>query len=80
LVYAQVLLQGRIGLVSGLFFGGEFGLAGIASAALGRLADLTSIGFVFAVCAYLPLLGLLTIFLPNLDRLRNVRRTITAVG
>ncbi len=68
LVYAQELLPGRVGLIAGLFFGLAFGIAGIASALLGRLADHTSIFFVYHVCGYLPLIGLLTGFLPNLER------------
>jgi FSR family fosmidomycin resistance protein-like MFS transporter len=67
LVYAQELIPGRVGLIAGLFFGFAFGIGGIASAALGRLADLTSIGFVFNVCGYLPLIGLLTWFLPDIE-------------
>jgi MFS transporter, FSR family, fosmidomycin resistance protein len=67
LVYAQELLPGKVGLVAGLFFGLAFGMGGLGSAVLGHLADLTSIGFVFQVCAFLPLLGLLTGFLPNLE-------------
>jgi len=67
LVYAQELLPGRVGLVAGLFFGFSFGLGGLGAAALGELADRTSIGTVYAVCAYLPLLGLLTVFLPKLS-------------
>ena len=67
LVYAQELLPGRIGMVSGLFFGLAFGLGGVGAALLGRLADLTSINFVYHVCAYLPAIGILTAFLPNLD-------------
>jgi FSR family fosmidomycin resistance protein-like MFS transporter len=66
LVYAQELLPGKVGLVSGLFFGLAFGMGGIGSAVLGTLADYTSIHFVFQVCAFLPLIGLLTAFLPNL--------------
>jgi FSR family fosmidomycin resistance protein-like MFS transporter len=66
LVYAQELIPGRVGMIAGLFFGFAFGIGGIASAALGRLADLTSIGFVFNLCGYLPLIGLLTWFLPDL--------------
>jgi FSR family fosmidomycin resistance protein-like MFS transporter len=65
LVYAQLLIPGRVGLVSGLFFGFAFGMAGLGSAVLGRLADATSIGTVFNVCSYLPLIGLLCVLLPN---------------
>lgn len=65
LVYAQELLPGRVGMVAGLFFGFAFGVAGVASAALGRLADWYGIDYVFQVCAYLPLIGLITAFLPN---------------
>ncbi len=68
LVYAQELLPGKVGLISGLFFGFAFGMGGIGSAVLGKLADRTSIGFVFEVCAYLPLLGLLTALLPDTRR------------
>jgi FSR family fosmidomycin resistance protein-like MFS transporter len=66
LVYAQELLPGKVGLVSGLFFGFAFGMGGLGSALLGALADRTSINFVYQVCAYLPLIGLLTGFLPNI--------------
>jgi len=66
LVYAQELMPGRIGAVSGLFFGFAFGLGGIGSALLGKLADLTSIDFVYHLCAYLPAIGILTAFLPDL--------------
>jgi len=66
LVYAQELMPGRIGMVSGLFFGLAFGMGGIGSAFLGRLADRTSIDFVYHVCAYLPAIGILTAFLPDL--------------
>jgi len=66
LVYAQELLPGKVGLVSGLFFGFAFGMGGLGSALLGALADRTSIYFVYQVCAYLPLIGLLTGFLPNI--------------
>lgn len=65
LVYAQELMPGKVGLISGLFFGFAFGMAGIGSAVLGELADHTSIRFVFIVCSFLPLLGLLTGFLPK---------------
>lgn len=70
LVYAQELLPGKIGMVSGLFFGFAFGMGGIGSAVLGALADRTSIHFVYEVCAYLPLIGLLTGFLPDIGRKR----------
>jgi FSR family fosmidomycin resistance protein-like MFS transporter len=65
LVYGQELLPGRVGLVSGLFFGFAFGIAGVAAAALGWLADVTSIETVYRVCAFLPALGILTAWLPD---------------
>jgi FSR family fosmidomycin resistance protein-like MFS transporter len=65
LVYGQELMPGRVGLVSGLFFGFAFGVAGIAAAALGRLADATSIEAVYRMCAFLPALGILTAWLPE---------------
>ena len=67
LVYAQELMPGKVGLIAGLFFGFAFGMAGIAAALLGKLADLTSIFFVFQVCSFLPLIGLLTAFLPDIE-------------
>jgi FSR family fosmidomycin resistance protein-like MFS transporter len=71
LVFATELLPGKVGLIAGLFFGLAFGLAGIGSAVLGKLADVTSIEFVIHACAYLPLLGLLTWFLPDLQKGRS---------
>ncbi|WEK48587.1 MAG: MFS transporter [Candidatus Kaistia colombiensis] len=68
IVYAQELVPGKVGLVSGLFFGFAFGMGGIGAAALGELADWTSITFVFQICAFLPVLGLLTAFLPNIRK------------
>jgi FSR family fosmidomycin resistance protein-like MFS transporter len=68
LVYAQELVPGRVGTIGGLFFGFAFGMAGIGAAALGKLADRTSIEYVYRVCAYLPLIGMLTAFLPDLDQ------------
>ena len=68
LVYAQELVPGKIGMISGIFFGLAFGMAGIGSALLGKLADHTSIPFVFEACGFLPLLGLLTAFLPNMEK------------
>ena len=70
LVYAQELLPGRIGMVSGLFFGLAFGMAGIGAALLGILADHTSIRFVYQVCAWLPAMGFATALLPNLRSAR----------
>ena len=67
LVYAQELVPGRVGTISGIFFGFAFGMGGLGAAALGRLADLTSIEYVYRLCAYLPLIGLLTVCLPDLD-------------
>ncbi|HEY3760796.1 MAG TPA: MFS transporter [Verrucomicrobiae bacterium] len=71
LVFGQELVPGRVGLISGLFFGLAFGVAGIGSAVLGELADRTSIIFVFQVCAFLPLIGLLTGFLPKVEGERD---------
>ena len=70
IVYAQELVPGKVGMISGLFFGLAFGMGGLGAALLGWLADLTSIGFVYNVCAYLPAMGLLTAFLPNLHESR----------
>ena len=67
LVYAQELLPGRVGMISGLFFGFAFGMGGIGAAVLGKLADATSIITVYHLCAYLPAIGLLTGFLPDID-------------
>ena len=68
IVYAQELVPGKVGTVSGLFFGLAFGMGGIGAALLGKLADATSIEFVYRVCAFLPAIGLLTAFLPNVSR------------
>ncbi|MBV8165773.1 MAG: MFS transporter [Alphaproteobacteria bacterium] len=65
-VYGQELLPGRVGMVNGLFFGFAFGMGGLGAAAMGWLADLTDLDFVYRVFAFLPALGLLTVFLPNL--------------
>jgi FSR family fosmidomycin resistance protein-like MFS transporter len=70
IVYAQELMPRRVGMVAGLFFGFAFGMAGLGAAVLGRLADLTSIGFVYRVCAFLPMIGILTAFLPNPEKAR----------
>jgi FSR family fosmidomycin resistance protein-like MFS transporter len=71
LVYAQELLPGRVGLISGLFFGVAFGIAAVGAALLGWLADVTSIGFVFQLCSFLPAIGLLTMFLPSAKALAS---------
>ena len=65
-VYAQELVPGNVGAIAGLFFGLSFGLGGIGAALLGALADVTSLTFVYQVCAFLPAIGLLTYFLPNI--------------
>lgn len=67
LVYATELLPGKVGLVAGLFFGFAFGMGGLGSAILGKLADLTSIEYVFKICAFLPLIGVIAGFLPNIE-------------
>jgi FSR family fosmidomycin resistance protein-like MFS transporter len=67
IVYAQELVPGNVGLIAGLFFGLAFGTAGIASALLGQLADHAGIRHVFQLCAFFPLLGLLTAFLPEVE-------------
>jgi MFS transporter, FSR family, fosmidomycin resistance protein len=71
LVYAQELIPGRIGMISGLFFGFAFGIAGVGAALLGALADHTSIYFVYRICSFLPAIGLLTALLPNLEPARR---------
>jgi FSR family fosmidomycin resistance protein-like MFS transporter len=73
LVYAQDLLPGRVGMVSGLFFGLAFGMGGVGAALLGRLADARGIEYVYRVCAFLPAIGLLTAFLPPVDTARRSR-------
>ncbi|MGH8362810.1 MAG: hypothetical protein ACRESQ_05615, partial [Gammaproteobacteria bacterium] len=65
IVYAQDMMPQRIGVVSGLFYGLAFGMGGIGAAVLGALADRFGIVFVYQVCAFLPLLGMLAVFLPN---------------
>lgn len=71
LVYAQELIPGKVGMVSGLFFGFAFGMGGIGAAVLGHLADRTSIAFVYQVCSFLPLLGIIAALLPNLERINK---------
>ncbi|HEX8985706.1 MAG TPA: MFS transporter [Bryobacteraceae bacterium] len=76
LVYAQDLAPGKIGTISGVFYGLAFGMGGIGAALLGQLADVTSIGFVYRVCSFLPAIGLLTAFLPELEPSR-IRKPAT---
>ena len=71
LVYAQELMPGNVGMISGLVFGFAFGMGGLGAAVLGKVADATSIEHVYRLCAFLPAIGLLTAFLPDLGRLRN---------
>ena len=71
IVFAQELVPHRFGMISGVFFGVAFGIGGLGAAALGKLADSTSIEFVYQVCAFLPAIGLLTVFLPKMQH--NVR-------
>lgn len=78
IVYAQELLPRKIGVVSGLFYGFAFGMAGIGSALLGWWADHTSISFVYNVCAFLPLLGIAAYFLPNMKKVKFVKAPIDA--
>lgn len=67
LVFAQELIPGKVGMISGLFFGFAFGVAGIGAAVLGKVADSTSINFVYHLCSFLPLIGILAYFLPNIE-------------
>lgn len=68
LVYAQDLIPGKTGMISGLFFGLAFGMGGVGAAVLGQIADKTSIEQVYQYCAFLPLLGIFTVLLPNLEQ------------
>jgi FSR family fosmidomycin resistance protein-like MFS transporter len=76
LVYAQELIPGKVGLVAGLFFGFAFGMGGIGSALLGNLADKTSIGYVFHIASFLPLIGIIAGFLPNIEGSKKKLRKI----
>jgi FSR family fosmidomycin resistance protein-like MFS transporter len=80
IVYALELVPGKVGTVAGLFFGLSFGMAGIGAAALGRLADATSIDYVYQICAFLPLLGLLTVLLPNIGQPQGTRLASPVTG
>jgi len=74
IVYAQELVPGKVGMISGLFFGLAFGMGGLGAALLGQLADRTSIFLVYHLCAFLPLIGLLTAFLPDIEARRGAGR------
>jgi MFS transporter, FSR family, fosmidomycin resistance protein len=74
LVYAQELIPGRVGMISGMFFGFAFGMGGIGAAVLGRVADARGIDYVYSLCAYLPLIGVLAVFLPNLERSKRLKK------
>jgi MFS transporter, FSR family, fosmidomycin resistance protein len=71
LVFAQELVPGKVGMIAGLFFGFAFGMGGIGAAVLGKVADARGIEFVFMACSFLPLIGLLTIFLPDIAEARR---------
>lgn len=71
LVYATELVPGKVGMIAGLFFGFAFGMGGLGSAVLGKLADMTSVIYVFKVCAFLPLIGIITGFLPDIEGKRS---------
>jgi MFS transporter, FSR family, fosmidomycin resistance protein len=78
LVYAQELVPGKVGLIAGLFFGFAFGMGGIGAALIGKLADLTDINFVYRLCSFLPAIGLLTGFLPNLETKKAKKADLAA--
>jgi FSR family fosmidomycin resistance protein-like MFS transporter len=67
-VFAQDLIPGKIGMVSGLFLGFAFGMSGIGAVVIGRLADLTSLEFVYWICSFIPAIGLVCAFLPDVGR------------
>lgn len=75
LVYATELVPGKVGLIAGLFFGLAFGMGGLGSAILGKLADTTSIEYVFKICSFLPLIGVLTGFLPNIEGRKKIQKS-----
>jgi FSR family fosmidomycin resistance protein-like MFS transporter len=69
-VYGQELMPGRVGMVSGLFFGFIIGIGGIGAALLGWVADWKGLPFAFLICSFLPTIGILTVFLPDLHKLK----------
>src|SRR5690606_31850879 len=70
LVYAQELLPKKLGMVSGLFYGFAFGMGGVGSAVLGLWADATSIQYIYHICSFLPLIGVIAYFLPNMKKVK----------
>jgi FSR family fosmidomycin resistance protein-like MFS transporter len=70
-VFAQELMPGKVGMVAGIFFGLMFGVSGIGAAAMGHIADIRGIGYVYNLCSYLPLLGVLTVLLPHIEQQRR---------
>jgi FSR family fosmidomycin resistance protein-like MFS transporter len=74
-VFAQDLIPGKVGMVSGLFLGFAFGMSGLGAALLGQLADHTSLEFVYRICSFLPAMGLVTAFLPDVERHLKIRQT-----
>jgi len=78
-VYAQELMPGRVGMIAGLFFGVAFGISGIGAAALGELADGTSIFYVYQLCSYLPAIGILALWLPRVETLAPHSETVSPV-
>ena len=80
IVFAQELMPHRFGMISGVFFGVAFGIGGLGAAVLGKLADHTGIAFVYQVCAFLPAIGLLAVFLPKMPQTRADGRSTGRVG
>jgi FSR family fosmidomycin resistance protein-like MFS transporter len=78
-VYAQDLLPGRTGMVAGIFFGLAFGMGSVGAAVLGKLADQVGVNFIYQICAFLPLIGLLAAFLPDVHK-RPAQRTAQVAG
>ena len=78
LVYAQELVPGKVGLIAGLFFGFAFGMGGVGAALIGKLADVAGINFAYKLCSFLPAIGLLTGFLPNLETVKPKRGRVKA--
>ncbi|WP_186031191.1 MFS transporter [Burkholderia gladioli] len=78
IVYAQELIPGKVGMVAGLFFGLAFGMGGVGAVVLGDIADATSVAFVYQICAFLPLIGVLTVFLPDVEGRKAAKQRAAA--